>query len=160
MERFGKMISLLLLPLVVIIVYSALKAYLLNDTPIWTFEISLFLYGLFFMLGAAYTHKEKKHVAVDVLTHYVSPRTGRILAIIAELVVFLVALAILWVSVPGAWRSFLMKERSTHQTPFNPQVWWFRWVIPISCALISWQAFRDMIALILSRPEKTGLEGK
>jgi hypothetical protein len=51
-----------------------------------------------------------------------------------------------------------MRERSTHQTPFNPEVWWYRWIIPISCALISWQAFKDMLALILGRPEKNGGE--
>jgi len=73
-------------------------------------------------------------------------------------VVLFVALTIIWVSVPGAWRSTLMRERSTHQTPFNPEVWWYRWIIPISCTLISWQAFKDMLALILGRPEKNGGE--
>ncbi len=87
-----------------------------------------------------------------------SPKWKRILAIFAEAVVLFVALTIIWVSVPGAWRSTLMRERSTHQTPFNPEVWWYRWIIPISCALISWQAFKDMLALILGRPEKTGGE--
>lgn len=158
MQRFGKLVSLLILPLIVGIVYSSLKSYIFNETPIWTFEVSLFLYGSFFMLGSAYCHFEKKHVAVDVLSHYLPPKWKRILGIFAEAVVLFVALTIIWVSVPGAWRSTLMRERSTHQTPFNPEVWWYRWIIPISCALISWQAFKDMLALILGRPEKTGGE--
>jgi TRAP-type C4-dicarboxylate transport system permease small subunit len=96
---------------------------------------------------------EKKHVSVDVLNHYLSPKWKRIQGIFSELVVLCVVLAILWVSVPAAWRSMLMRERSTHQTPFNPEIWWYRWIIPVSCALISWQAFRDMVTLIISRPE-------
>ncbi len=75
MQRFGKLVSLLILPLIVGIVYSSLKSYIFNETPIWTFEVSLFLYGSFFMLGSAYCHFEKKHVAVDVLSHYL-PRSG------------------------------------------------------------------------------------
>ena len=42
---------ILILPLIVEIVYSTLKSFLLNDTPIWSFEVTIFLYGTFFMLG-------------------------------------------------------------------------------------------------------------
>lgn len=151
MKKFGRLVSLLILPLIAEILYSSIKAFILNDTPIWNFEITLFLYGTFFMLGAAYCHMEKKHVAVEVLSAYVSPKWQRRLAIFSEIVVISVVLTILYVSVPVAWRSTLMKERSTHQTPFDPQVWWYRWIIPISCALISWQAAKDMIGLITGR---------
>ncbi|MFP4035416.1 MAG: TRAP transporter small permease subunit [Desulfovermiculus sp.] len=155
MKSFGRLVSLLILPLIAGIVYSSLKAFFFGRTPIWTFEISLFLFGCFFMLGAGYTHREKKHVAVDVVNYYVSPKWQRILGIFSELVVLFVALVLIYISVPAAIRSFHMQERSTHQTPFNPYVWWYRWVIPISCALISWQAFKDMLSLILSRPDRS-----
>ena len=155
MRRFGGLISLLLLPLIAIIVYSSLRSYFFKDPPIWTFEMSLFLFGSFFMLGAAYCHKDKRHVAVDVINHYLPPKWRRIQGIFSEGVVLFVALVIIYISVPSAWRSTMMLERSTHQTPFNPQIWWFRWIIPISCALISWQAFRDMLALILNKPSRS-----
>lgn len=151
MKKFGRCVSLLILPLIAEIVYSSLKAFLLNDTPIWSFEITLFLYGVFFMLGAAYCHQQKKHVAVEVLSAYVSPKWQRILGIISEAVVIFVVVVIIWFSVPSAYRSFLMKERSTHQTPFDPQIWWFRWIIPISCGLIGWQALKDMIGLVTGK---------
>jgi TRAP-type C4-dicarboxylate transport system permease small subunit len=155
MRSFGRLVSLLILPLIAGIVYSSLKAFFFGKTPIWTFEISLFLFGSFFMLGAGATHLEKRHVAVDVVNHYLSPKWQRVLGIFSELVVLFVALVLLYVSVPAAIRSFQMMERSTHQTPFNPYVWWYRWIIPTSCALISWQAFKDMLSLIFSRPEKS-----
>ena len=153
MKKFGRLVSLLILPLIAEILYSSLKSYFFKAPPIWSFEVSLFLYGSFFMLGAAYCHMEKKHVSVDVLNHYLPPKWRRVQGVFSELVVLSVVLTILWVSVPAAWRSMLMRERSTHQTPFNPEIWWYRWIIPLSCALISWQAFKDMLALIFSRPE-------
>lgn len=150
-KKFGRLVSLLILPLIAEILYSSTKAFILNDTPIWSFEVTLFLYGTFFMLGAAYCHMEKKHVAVEVLAPYLSPKWKRRLAIFSELVVLFVVLVIIWVSVPAAWRSMLMKERSTHQTPFDPQVWWYRWIIPISCALIAWQAAKDAFGLFTGK---------
>ncbi len=151
MEKIGKCVSLLILPLIAEIVYSSLKAFFLNDTPEWNFEVTLFLYGSFFMLGSAYCHMEKKHVAVEVLANYVSPGKRRALQIVSELVVLFVTLAILYAAVPAAYRSILIKERSTHQTPFNPQVWWFRCIIPIACAMISCQSARDLYGLFTGK---------
>ena len=151
MKIFGKAISLLILPLIAVPIYSALMSYIFNRPPDWGFEVTMFLYGSFFMLGSAYCHLEKKHVAVDVLIHHVGPKTRRVLSILAEIVVLFVVLVMVYVSLPAAHRSFMIRERSTHQTPFNPQIWWYRWVIPISCALISWQAFKDMLGLITGK---------
>lgn len=151
MEKIGKGVSLLILPLIAEIIYSSLKSFLLNDTPIWNFEVTLFLYGAFFMLGAAYCHKEKKHVAVDVLLKYVSPGKRKALLITSELVVLLVVLAILYAAVPAAYKSIMIKERSMHQTPFNPQVWWFKCIIPITCAMISWQSIRDLFDIVAGK---------
>ncbi|AER65771.1 Tripartite ATP-independent periplasmic transporter DctQ component [Thermovirga lienii DSM 17291] len=153
MDKLGKMISLLILPLIAIIVYSSLKGFFLNRTPIWTFEVSIFLFGCFFMLGAAYCHMLNNHVSVDVVNHYLPPKWRRIFGIFGEIVVLFVVLVMIYLSVPTAIRSTIMKERSTHQTPFNPQVWWYRWVIPISCALMSWQSFKNMMRLIFQRPD-------
>ena len=155
MRRFGRFVSLLILPLIFEIVYSALKSLILNKPPIWSFEISLFLYGCFFMLGSAYCHMDKKHVEVDIILHYLPPKGKRLQRIFSEGVVLFVALVMLWVSIPAAWRATLIEERSTHQTPFNPEVWWYRWIIPFSCALLSAQALKDMMIAILKRPSRT-----
>jgi TRAP-type mannitol/chloroaromatic compound transport system permease small subunit len=47
-----------------------------------------------------------------------------------------------------AWQSTLILERSIHQSAFNPQIWWFKWVIPISAALVLLQSFGELIAAI------------
>jgi TRAP-type C4-dicarboxylate transport system permease small subunit len=148
MERFGKLISLLLLPLIAIIVYSTLMSYFFRSPPSWSFEISLFLFGSFFMLGAAYCHLEKKHVAVDMFSRYLSPKWQKGFGVFIELVVFIVAAVFVYVSIPNAWHSTMMGERSVHQTPFNPPVWWFRWIIPVSSILIAIQAFRNMLSCL------------
>ena len=148
MRRLGRLISLLMLPLITIIVYSALTSYFFKRPPIWTFEMSLFLFGCFFMLGSAYCHMEKKHVAVDIINHYLPPGWRRVQGVFAELIVLFVAIVLIYISSLSAWNSTLIWERSILQTPFNPYVWWFRWIIPLSCLLIAVQACVDMVAHI------------
>lgn len=155
MERFGKLVSLLILPLIAIIVYSSLMSYFFKSPPMWTFEMSMFFFGSFFMLGAAYCHREKKHVAVDVLSRHLPAKYQKVLGIFTEVAVLFVALVFIYVSVPSAWHATLIGERSVHQTPFNPPVWWFRWIIPISCALIALQAFMGILALLQKKPESS-----
>jgi len=152
MNQFGKWISLLLLPLIAIIVYSALSSFFFKAPPSWTFEVSIFIFGSFFMLGAAYCHGVKGHVAVDIVSHYLPAKWQTCLGIFSELTVFFVVLVLICVSVPNAWQSTLMGERSILQTPFNPYVWWFRWIIPISAALIAWQALKNIRALLRNKP--------
>ncbi len=155
MQHFGKLVSLLLLPLIAIIVYSSLMSYFFKAPPMWSFEMSMFFFGSFFMLGAAYCHREKKHVAVDILSHYVPPKWKKVLGVFTELVVLFVAVVFVYISVPSAWQATMIGERSMHQTPFNPPVWWFRWVIPISCLLIAFQAVLNMVVQIVDKPEDT-----
>jgi TRAP-type C4-dicarboxylate transport system permease small subunit len=158
MKKFGKILSLLMLPLLVEIIYSTLKGFVLNSVPIWSFEVTLFLYGMLFMLGGAVCHMEKKHVSVEVLGNFVSASTKRVLDIVSESVVFFTAAIMLYVSIPTAYKSTLLMERSTHQTPFNPYIWWYRWVIPISCALLLYQAGKDLLALIIGKKTTEKIE--
>jgi TRAP-type C4-dicarboxylate transport system permease small subunit len=140
-----------MLPLIAEIIYSAIKSFVLHDTPIWSFELTIFLYGSSFMLGGAYCHREKKHVAVEIFSEHVSPKRRKYLNIFSETVVLFVAAVMTWVSIPSAYRSTMILERSTHQTPFNPQVWWYKWIIPIACALVAVQAASDAYGLIVGR---------
>lgn len=150
---------MLILPLIAEIIYSSSKAYFFNETPIWNFEITIFLYGVMFMLGGAYCHMEKKHVAVEVLLPYLSPKWKRRMGIFSELVVLFVVVVMLYVSIPVAYRSFVMAERSTHQTPFDPRIWPYRCIIPIACALMVYQALKDLYVLFKGRTDGDRAEG-
>lgn len=155
MNRIGRIVSLLMLPLIAIIVFSALKSYFFKAPPSWTFEMSIFIFGSFFMLGAAYCHMLKGHVAVDIINTYLPEKYRKIQGLFSESVILFVALVIIYVSIPNAWRATLMGERSILQTPFNPYVWWFRWIIPISCGLIAWQSVSNIFALLTGRSKNS-----
>lgn len=116
MNKIGRLVSLLILPLIAIIVYSALKSYFLKAPPSWTFEVSIFIFGSFFMLGSAYCHMQRGHVAVDIINTRLPDTWRRVQGIFSETVILFVVVVVVYVSIPNAWRATLMGERSILQT--------------------------------------------
>lgn len=144
----GKVVGYLILPMVAVVVYTALLRYAFHKPPIWGFEVSLFIYGLHFMLAGAYCLNIKAHVAVDVLPRYLSIRGQNVIEIVASLVILFFCSMLIWLGSQWAWESTKIFERSIHQTAFNPPVWWFKWAVPVSAGLIALQAFGNLVGAI------------
>jgi len=119
--------------------------YYFKDIVHWAFEMSLFMYGIMVTVGGAYTLKHKAHVRVDMLNQHVGAKWSAILDLISFLVIVVVCIVIVYLGWKAAWISTLKLERSPLQTPFNPQIWWFKWFIPFSAALVGLQAIVETI---------------
>ncbi|MDD4586077.1 MULTISPECIES: TRAP transporter small permease [Aminobacterium] len=144
MEKINKLLAYLTLPLAVVIVYSAFMRYVFHNMPDWSFEISLFMFGIQAIMGGAYCHARKKHVSVDILEKYLSPKGKIRLEIVSECVILFVCIILIYISVPWAWQSFMIGEKSMHQTAFNPSIWWFKTVVPVGTLLLMVQSFRNL----------------
>ena len=149
----GKIAAWMIVPMILVIVYTAFMRYALNNTPNWGFEVSLFVYGIHFILGGAYTLKEKSHVRVDILPHYLSIKGQKILEILGLIITFVVCIVILWLGAKYSWQSTKIWEHSMHQTAFNPPIWWFKWFIPISAGLVALQAIASLLKEIIKKGE-------
>jgi TRAP-type mannitol/chloroaromatic compound transport system permease small subunit len=57
---------------------------------------------------------------------------------------------LIYIGSKAAWISTLQLERSSRQTPFDPQIWWYKWVIPFSALLLALQALVESIKTIRS----------
>ena len=73
-SRFGRLLAWLNLPLVLVMVVFVLLRYLFNYSPIAVSETALYLHGVLFLLGAAYTLQQDAHVRVDIFYQRLSPR--------------------------------------------------------------------------------------
>lgn len=144
----GTVIGYLILPMVAVVVYTAVLRYALHRVPDWGFEVALFIYGLHFMLAGAYCLNVKAHVSVDVLPRHLPARGQHIIEIVSSLVILFVCVMLVWLGWKWAWESTKIFEHSIHQTAFNPPVWWYKWMVPISAGLIAFQAFGDLVSTI------------
>ena len=105
------------------------------------------------MLGGAYTLKEKSHVRVDILPHYLSIKGQKILEILGFIITFIVCIIIFWLGAKYSWQSTKIWEHSMHQTAFNPPIWWFKWFIPVSAGLVALQAIANLLREIIKKGE-------
>ena len=149
-QRSGMVVGFLILPLVAVVVYTALLRYAFHATPIWGFEVTLFIFGLHFMLAGAYCLNVKAHVAVDVLPKYLPIRGQYVVEIVSSLVILFFCGTLVWLGSNWAWEATRTLEHSIHQTAFNPPIWWFKWVVPLSAGLIAIQALSNLVGAIQS----------
>ena len=144
----GIITSFLIVPMILIIVFTSMMRYFFSHVVDWGFETSLFVYGMHFMLGGAYCLHMRSHVIVDILPSRLPFRGKKITEAFGNLVVLFVAVMLTWLGTTWAWKSTMMWERSAHQTAFDPPIWWYKWVLPISAALLGLQALADTLAAI------------
>ena len=146
----GTWTSYLILPMIGVIVFTSCLRYFFDIAVDWGFEVGVFIYGVHCLLGGCYTMVLKGHITVDTLPRRLPMRWQKYIQISSFMIVIAVCLVAVWMGSIWAWKSTMTWERSIHQTVFNPPVWWFKWVIPISAALIVIQALADMLKIFQS----------
>lgn len=146
LSRFlGNSAALLILPLVVLIIYATFKRYFFKSMPSWGYEIPIFMYGIFFLIGGVLCQLNNKHVNVDILPKYISKKSQKKLSMFSNILVAGACLLVACYASEWAFESTLINERSVHQTDFNPTVWWFKWFVPISFFLVALQSIANVI---------------
>lgn len=156
-DLFGRMLSLSIILLVLVIVYTAIARYFFKYSVDWGYEVSIFIFGMYSILSGAYCLKEKAHVRVDILPKLLSVKKQTILDVFSSIIIIMVSIVMTHSGYKYALSATKILERSIHQSAFNPQIWWFKWMIPIATFLILLQAIVDLyssIILLVKKGEK------
>ena len=66
-KRVGNVVCWILIPLIFAMTYEVLARKLFHAPTIWAYDISRFLYGALFMLGAGYALSKGVHIRADFL---------------------------------------------------------------------------------------------
>lgn len=136
-----------LMPLLAIVVmFNVLARALFSHAPSWPFEVSIFIFGIMTLLAGGQVLRDNEHVAVDILPRRSGPRLGQALHILAMGAIIFVCTFLIIDGTSAAIESTRIRERSIFQTAFNPQIWWFRWMIPVAAALILVEAVRQLFS--------------
>ena len=109
----GKATSWLTLLLVLIIVLDVSLRYLFSKTSAFSFELEWHLFALIFLIGAAYTLQQDKHVRVDVFYSRFSEKTKAWVNIVGTVLFLLPFCLIASIeSLSFVKNSFLVRETS------------------------------------------------
>ena len=142
-DQVGKIVSMLIIFMVLILVYEVVLRYIFNSPTLWAHETSEYFFGVHFFLGGAYALRHAAHVNVEVIYSRFSPRVRAILDIITSVFFFLICAVLLWKGGAMAWTS-LMKLEHTN-TVWAPPLYPLKMMIPIGACLILLQGLAKFI---------------
>jgi TRAP-type mannitol/chloroaromatic compound transport system permease small subunit len=127
----GKILSFLIYPLLLIVLYEVVKRYVFNAPTVWGFEATAFVYGLHYMFGLSFMERHSGHVRVDILTSRFSKKTQAVIGLITYLLIFTPVYFFMTVgSIKFAYASTMMKELNS--TSWAPPVWPFKILMAVA----------------------------
>ncbi len=141
----GLLAAWLVLLLVLATCFEVFSRYVLNNPTLWAYEVGYMATGTNFMLGMAYTLRERGHIRIDVLYGRFSARTKAVIDAIG-IAFFLLPVAFwlslkLWGYALEAWRI----GETTGESAWNPVVWPFRSMFFLGFVLLSLQGSVELI---------------
>ncbi len=141
----GKVIAWIIIPNVLALVYEFVARYLLGSPTIWSYEITYFLYGSHFLLGAAYTLYVKSHIRIDLFYQRLSPRRRAWVDTIGYCVFFFPVVSLLvYAGAQFTLQSFEMSERSG-LSPWRPYLYPYKAVVMAGIFLLFLQGIAEFV---------------
>ncbi len=115
-EKIGQWMAWLTTLLVLVVCYDVFTRYFLKDSSVAVQELEWHLFALIFLLAAAYTLKDDRHVRVDVLYANFSPRRKAWINLLGSLL-FLIPFAIVCII---SSQNFVINSFITGETSPDP----------------------------------------
>jgi len=145
-EWSGRIFSFLVIPLTCLIVFEVISR-AMNVPTIWTFELSIFLFGAHFMLLAAYGLKNSSHVSIDLIVERLPKKARLILSLATHLILFFpFVLTILFYGTHYAADSWGIWEKSW--SIWAPPLYPIKTVIPVTALLLLLQGLSQFIKIV------------
>lgn len=119
----GKVVCLMVVPIIFVMVYEVIARKFFIAPTLWSFDISRMLYGMSFMLGAAYALMRGLHIRADFIYRGFSVRTQGRVDLALYIIFFMPAMGfLLYAGYEFALKSILTGERAGDST-WAPQIW-------------------------------------
>lgn len=149
-EFVGKAAGWLILVLTFSMAYEVFSRYLFNIPTTWAFDLSLMLYGAYFMLGSAYTLARNAHVRGDIFYRNFPPRTQAIIDLTLYILVFFPAmLALIFVGWNYFMQSFGIRETSAF-SPYARPIYPLKAAIPVGAFFLLLQGIAQVFRCIIT----------
>ena len=147
-EIVGKTFAWLVVGITLAMSFEIISRRLAGRPTTWAFDFSYMSYGMYFMLGSAYTLSRNAHVRGDIFYRNFSPRTQATIDLILYLLVFFPAMiALTWVG----WKFFMDSYRVHETSPLSPYatpVWPLKAAIPAGAALLTLQGVAQVLRCV------------
>lgn len=132
----GRIVCWLTIPLLFAMVYEVFMRYVFVAPTMWAYDISRFLYGAMFMLGAGYALSKGVHIRADFIYRNWSERTQGIIDTTLYILFYFPGLFVfLWMATDFASTAWLRGERGM-DTAWMPHLGPIKTALPVGVALL------------------------
>jgi len=144
-EWIGKSFSWLVLALTGVLVFEVIARYVFKDPTSFAFDLTWMFFGVYIILGAAYTHLGGGHVRIDFLYNRLPLRKRAVLEMVLYLIFFFPLILVLAISCTEfAFLSWAGDERSSASL-WKPPVYPFKTAMMIGFYLLAFQGLAQFI---------------
>jgi len=141
----GKLVSLLIIPMVLGLVYEVVARYTFGAPTEWAYDVTYMLYGSHFMLVAAYTLSKGAHIRTDFLYARWPPRVQGWIDLSCYVFFFFPAMIFFllagWDNAQASWSIRETSDVSTWRPPIYP----YKTVLPVTAGLLLIQGVAELI---------------
>ncbi|MEP2782869.1 MAG: TRAP transporter small permease [Pseudoruegeria sp.] len=126
--------------LVITMAIEVLRREVFSYSSIWGEEIVRYSFIYLAWIGAAAAVKERAHIRIDVLMHYVGPRPKALLYIFGDLVMFIVAIIALYWSLETV---HISAKFGSVTDGLRVSKVWFLMAVPTGFTLMVWRLLQS-----------------
>jgi len=101
--------------------YETITRFVFNNPTNWSFEIVKMMWGFYVIMGGGYVLLHGRHIKIDIIHYYFSPRWKVRADLITSVFAFTLITVMLWFSVRVMLESISLMEHSL--SPFAPPIW-------------------------------------
>ncbi|MFA8385192.1 MAG: TRAP transporter small permease [Pelagibaca sp.] len=138
--------------LVITMAIEVLRREIFAYSSIWGEEIVRYSFIYLAWIGAAAAVKERAHIRIDVVMHYLGPRAKALLYIFGDIVMFLVALVALYWSLETVHVSL---NFGSVTAGLRISQAWFLMAVPVGFTLIVWRLIQSFLRDVKSLRDGT-----
>ena len=147
-KNIGKLSGWLIIPLVIALCYEVFARYVFKAPTIWAFDITYMLMSAIFLIGAAYTLADQRHIKIDFLYAHFPERLQRIADLVGLVVLILPVICyVAFFSIEKLVWAIQETERSDF-SPWRPVLWPFRGFIALGYVLLVLQSIAEILKQI------------
>ena len=122
-KRTGNIVCWITIPLIFGMVYEVLARKLFLAPTIWAYDISRFLYGALFMLGAGYALSKGVHIRADFLYRNFKIKTQGIVDFTLYVLFYFPGLLVFLYMTTGFLQESIMRGERGMDTTWMPYMW-------------------------------------
>ena len=149
----GLLVSALMPLMVLVLTYEVIARYVFKRPTIYTYDLSIFMFGYIGLLAGAYVLKNHQHVNVDIIYSKFSLRGKAIADVVTGILFFFFITLVVAYTLNNA--IFAISHNEATATEWSPPVGHFKLMIPIGAFLLLLQGtanwIRDLYCAITNK---------